>query len=172
MLNAIARRTHSLFSAHSQKNPSKNSEAADTQAARLPAETRAAHLAAGNAALPTNFQATLLSLTAAISAAISAGFAYAIPAVLLALTSAIPAAISAEFASAIPAKLEALSAAISAYLGHSLFHTDSVALVLNPTTDRVSPQYNVVFGDDFTTVPYMEVDTIPQNWEDLVTYST
>ena len=60
---------------------------------------------------------------------------------------------------------------IGVYLGHSPFHAGSVALVLNPTTGRVSPQYHVVFDDDFTTVPYMEAGTIPPNWEDLVTYS-
>ena len=57
------------------------------------------------------------------------------------------------------------------YLGHSPFHAGSVALVLNPTTGRVSPQYHVVSDDDFTTVPCMEASTIPPNWEDLVTYS-
>ena len=61
---------------------------------------------------------------------------------------------------------------IGVYLGHSPFHAGSVALVLNPTTGRVSPQYHVVFDDDFSTVPYMEAGTIPPNWEDLVTYST
>ncbi len=42
------------------------------------------------------------------------------------------------------------------YLGHSPFHAGSVALVFNPKTARVSPQYHVVFDNDFTTVPYME----------------
>jgi hypothetical protein len=42
---------------------------------------------------------------------------------------------------------------IHVYLGHSLFHTGSVALVYNPSTGHVSPQYHVVFDDDFTTVP-------------------
>ena len=41
----------------------------------------------------------------------------------------------------------------------------------NPTTGRVSPQYHVVFDDDFMTVPYMEAGTLPPNWEDLVEHS-
>ena len=52
---------------------------------------------------------------------------------------------------------------IVVYLGHSPFHTGNVALVWNPTTGRVSPRYHVVFDDDFTTVPYMEADTLPPN---------
>ena len=46
---------------------------------------------------------------------------------------------------------------IGVYLGHSPFHAGSVALVFNPTTGRVSPQFHVVFDDDFTTVPYMVI---------------
>ena len=61
---------------------------------------------------------------------------------------------------------------IGVYLGHSPFHAVSVALVCNPTTGRVSPQYHVVFDNDFTTVPYMEAGTLPPNWEDLVKYTS
>ena len=61
---------------------------------------------------------------------------------------------------------------IRVYLGHSPFHAGSVALVYNPSTGHVSPQFHVVFDDDFTTVPYMEAGTIPPNWEDLVTNSS
>ena len=60
---------------------------------------------------------------------------------------------------------------IGVYLGHSPFHAGNVALVWNSTTGRVSPQYHVVFDDDFTTVPYMEAGTLPPNWEDLVHHS-
>ena len=35
------------------------------------------------------------------------------------------------------------------YLGQSSWHTGNVALVLNPKTLHVSPQYHVVFDDDF-----------------------
>jgi hypothetical protein len=52
------------------------------------------------------------------------------------------------------------------YLGHSPFHTRSVALVYNPSTGHVSPQYQVVFDDDFTMVPYIEAGTIPSHWLD------
>ena len=48
---------------------------------------------------------------------------------------------------------------IGVYLGHSPLHAGIVALVWNPTTGRVSPQYHVVFDDDFSTVPYMEAGT-------------
>ena len=48
----------------------------------------------------------------------------------------------------------------------------SVALVFNPTTGHVSPQYHVVFDDDFSTVSYMEEGTVPPNWADLVSYSS
>jgi hypothetical protein len=44
---------------------------------------------------------------------------------------------------------------IHVYLVHSLFYDGSVALLYNPSTGHVSPQYHVVFDDDFTTVPYM-----------------
>ena len=49
---------------------------------------------------------------------------------------------------------------IGVYLGHSPFHAGSVALVFNPSTGRVSPQYHVVFDDEFSTVSYMEKGTV------------
>ena len=67
-----------------------------------------------------------------------------------------------------PPKWEPRSS-IGVYLGQSPFHTGSVELFWNPTTGRVSPQYYVVFKDDFTTVQYMEAGTVPPNWEDIVT---
>ena len=36
----------------------------------------------------------------------------------------------------------------------------------------MSPQYHVVFDDEFTTVRYMEEGTVPPNWADLVEYSS
>jgi hypothetical protein len=57
---------------------------------------------------------------------------------------------------------------IHVYLGHSPFHTRSVALVYNPSTGQLSPQYHVVFDDDFTMVPYMEAGTIPPHWSDIL----
>jgi hypothetical protein len=38
------------------------------------------------------------------------------------------------------------------YVDHSPSHAGSVALVLNPRTGHVSPQFHVVFDDHFTTV--------------------
>ncbi len=57
---------------------------------------------------------------------------------------------------------------IRVYLGHSPFEAGSVALVYNPSTGHVSPQYHVVFDDDFTMVPCMEAGTIPPHWSDLL----
>ena len=51
------------------------------------------------------------------------------------------------------------------YLGHSTFHSVSVALVLNPETDHVSSQFNVVFDYEFPTVPFMGEGTIAPNWK-------
>ena len=61
---------------------------------------------------------------------------------------------------------------IGVYLGHSPFHAGSVALVFNPRTGRVSPQYHVVFDDTFSTVPYMDAGTVPPHWEDLLRHSS
>ena len=61
---------------------------------------------------------------------------------------------------------------IGVYLGHSPFHAGSVALVFNPSSGRVSPQYHVVFNDEFSTVKYMEQGTMPPNWAHLVQHSS
>ena len=61
---------------------------------------------------------------------------------------------------------------IGVYLGHSPYHAGSVALVWNPTTGRVSPQFHVVFDDDFSTVPSMVSGTIPPNWGELLKHSS
>jgi hypothetical protein len=57
---------------------------------------------------------------------------------------------------------------IRIYLGHSLFHDRSVALVYKLSTGHVSPQYHIVFDNDFIMVPYMEAGTNPPNWPYLV----
>ena len=54
------------------------------------------------------------------------------------------------------------------YLGRSPSHAGNVALVINPNTGWVSPQYHVVFDDDFTTNPHLRKGTVPPNWEKLV----
>ncbi len=58
------------------------------------------------------------------------------------------------------------------YVGHSPSHVGLVALVLNPQTGHVSPQYHVVFDDRLMTVPFMEKNKVPPNWAQLVKNST
>ncbi len=58
------------------------------------------------------------------------------------------------------------------YVGHSPSHAGLVALVLNPRTGHVSPQFHVVFDDLFTTVPYMKKSEVPPNWAELVEKSS
>ena len=54
------------------------------------------------------------------------------------------------------------------YVGHSPEHAGTVALVLNPRTGHVSPQFHVIFDDLFTTVPFMNKSQLPPNWDELV----
>ena len=61
---------------------------------------------------------------------------------------------------------------IGVYFEHSQFHAGSVALVFNPTTGLVSPQFHLIFDDSFSTVSYMNAGTTPPNWADLVIYSS
>ena len=53
------------------------------------------------------------------------------------------------------------------YLGHSPDHASNVALVLNLTTELVSPQYQVIFDDDFSTVDFIQSKKEPTNWKAL-----
>ena len=41
------------------------------------------------------------------------------------------------------------------YVGHSPSHAGSVALVLNPESGLISPQFHVVFDNNFTTVLHL-----------------
>ena len=54
------------------------------------------------------------------------------------------------------------------YLGHSPCHAGSVALVLNLRTGHISPQFHVVFDDEFSTVPYLSSADLPPNWLHLL----
>ena len=63
-------------------------------------------------------------------------------------------------------------ARLGIYLGHSPAHAGSVALVMNPKTGLVSPQFHVVFDDTFSTVPHIRAGTTPPNWEQLVRNSS
>ena len=58
-------------------------------------------------------------------------------------------------------------AILGVYLGHSPSHAGSVAIILNPRTGHVSPQFHVFFDDNFTTVPYMDKNQVPPNWANL-----
>ena len=42
---------------------------------------------------------------------------------------------------------------------------------MNLKTGLVSPQFHLVFDDNFETVPHLRAGTVPENWSDLVTNS-
>ena len=54
------------------------------------------------------------------------------------------------------------------YVGNSPDHAGTVALVLNPRTGHVSPQFHIVFNDLFTAVPFMNKSQLLPNWAELV----
>jgi hypothetical protein len=54
------------------------------------------------------------------------------------------------------------------YVEHSPSHAANVSLILNPQTGHVSPQFHVVYNDDFTMVPYLRDATVPPLWAELV----
>jgi hypothetical protein len=56
---------------------------------------------------------------------------------------------------------------VGVYLGFSPDHASSVPLVLSTTTGLVSPQYHVVFDDNFTTTTSFKNNQLPTNWNDL-----
>jgi hypothetical protein len=41
------------------------------------------------------------------------------------------------------------------YVGHSPARASNVALILNPRTGHVSPQFHIVFNNDLTMVQYL-----------------
>ena len=53
------------------------------------------------------------------------------------------------------------------YLGISPQHAGSVALVLNLKTGYISPQFHIVFDDDFTTTSARITNKLPDNWNEL-----
>ena len=57
------------------------------------------------------------------------------------------------------------------YIVNLPFYAGSVALLLNPSTVHVSPQFYAVFDDEFSTVPLMRYGIILPNWIDLVKIS-
>jgi hypothetical protein len=58
------------------------------------------------------------------------------------------------------------------YVGRSPSHAANVTLIFNPRTGHVSPQFHIIFDDDFTTVPYLGSSQVPPFWVDLVCAST
>ena len=60
------------------------------------------------------------------------------------------------------------SARLGIYRVRSPDHAVNVALLLNPKTGLVSPQFYVVFDDDFTIFPHLQRGTVPPNWNKLV----
>jgi hypothetical protein len=58
------------------------------------------------------------------------------------------------------------------YVGQLPSHASNVALILNPRIGHVSPQFHVVYDDDFTTVPYLRTATVPPHWSELVRASS
>jgi hypothetical protein len=53
------------------------------------------------------------------------------------------------------------------FVGFPPHHSRTVAMVLNPNTGLVSPQFHVVFDDHFRTLKFLCMDTTPQFWSDL-----
>ncbi len=60
-----------------------------------------------------------------------------------------------------------LRSRVGVCLRHYPHPAQSVALVLNLTTEHVSPQYRMVFDDDFTIVGNLKLGTVSTNWPDL-----
>ena len=58
---------------------------------------------------------------------------------------------------------------VGIYLGHSPTHAGSVAMVLNPNTLHVSPQYHVVLT---MNVKSMAEGTIPEKWARFAEHSS
>jgi hypothetical protein len=54
------------------------------------------------------------------------------------------------------------------YVGHSPSHATNVSLILNPQTGHVSPQFHLVYNDDFKMVAYLRNATVPPHWAELV----
>ena len=54
------------------------------------------------------------------------------------------------------------------FMEFSTVHSSDVPLILNLRTGHISPQYHVVFDDDFTTVPSISADAEPPPWWNVV----
>jgi hypothetical protein len=58
------------------------------------------------------------------------------------------------------------------YAGCLPSHVSNAGLILNLCTGNVLPQFHVVYDDDFTTVPYLRIATVPPHWTKLVRASS
>ena len=58
------------------------------------------------------------------------------------------------------------------FVGFSAHHARNVAMVLNPYTGLVSPQYHVVFDDHFQTLSGLRGTEIPESWKILCKYNS
>ena len=54
------------------------------------------------------------------------------------------------------------------YVGHSPCHTGSAVLVLNPKTMQTSPQYHLVFDNEFNTIYFFASEEVSLNWAETV----
>ena len=57
---------------------------------------------------------------------------------------------------------------LGVYVRRSPWHSGSVVLVQNPRTGLVSPQYHIVFDDEFSIASYLSSLDIPPQWLALV----
>ena len=60
---------------------------------------------------------------------------------------------------------------VGQYMGKSPLHASTVALVRNLQTGRISPQFHVIFDDNFETV-YSDYEDQPLLWQELLTTGT
>ena len=58
-------------------------------------------------------------------------------------------------------------ARLGIYMGISPLHASSVGVILNPTTNWLSPQFHCIYDDFFQTVSYTEQNP-PPNWEQII----
>ena len=56
------------------------------------------------------------------------------------------------------------------YLGHSPFHAQTVPLILNLWSGLVSPQYHVIYNDQFTLTTSRKTNKLPENWDNSKAY--
>jgi hypothetical protein len=58
------------------------------------------------------------------------------------------------------------------YVGRSPSHAANVSIILNPRTGHISPQFHVVYNDDFMMVQSLHTATVPPHWAALVQESS